>query len=64
MKIVLKKGIINLCARLNKKDAILTGLETRLENDLDEELSTGIGEVMKICSLRIKDIVQDDASKL
>ena len=46
-----------ICARQNKKDAILKGLEERYNNDLKKELEIGIGEVMKICELRVKDIV-------
>ncbi|XP_066281961.1 2-oxo-4-hydroxy-4-carboxy-5-ureidoimidazoline decarboxylase-like [Branchiostoma lanceolatum] len=38
-----------LCARLNKKDAILAGLKTRINNSKDEEIKTGIGEAKKIC---------------
>ena len=46
-----------ICARLNRKNAILKGLEERYNNDLKKELEIGIGEVMKICELRVKDIV-------
>lgn len=46
-----------ICARLNKKESILKGLEKRLENSQDVELQTGIEEVMKICELRTRDII-------
>ena len=47
-----------ICARLNKKDAILNGLEQRYYNDLEQELKIGIDNVMKICELRVRDLVQ------
>ena len=47
-----------ICARLNKKDAILQGLEQRYFNDLEQELKIGIDNVMKICELRVRDLVQ------
>ena len=47
-----------ICARLNKKDAILQGLEQRYFNDLEQELKIGIENVMKICELRVRDLVQ------
>ena len=51
-----------ICARLNKKEAILNGLENRCKNTAEEELQTGIGEVLKICQLRVKDIVKSGSS--
>ena len=47
-----------ICARLNKKEAILKGLETRCQNSTEMELHTGIKEVLKICELRVRDIVK------
>ena len=47
-----------ICARLNKKDAILGEIQTRLNNDGDQELKCGIEEVKKIMLLRMKDLVQ------
>ncbi|KAJ9583941.1 hypothetical protein L9F63_021715 [Diploptera punctata] len=46
-----------ICARENKVEAILQGLEARLKNTRDNELGTGINEVKKICRLRIDDLV-------
>lgn len=46
-----------VCARQNKKEAILSGLEQRLKSDDDDELRTGLAEVKKICCLRLLDIV-------
>ena len=42
---------------MNKKEAILKGLEDRYSNDVKEELETGIEQVLKICELRLKDIL-------
>ena len=47
-----------ICARMNKKDAIIEGLKNRSNNPVDTEVQIGIGEVMKICELRLKDIVK------
>ena len=52
-----------ICARENKKEAILSGLDRRLNNSLETEAVTGVEEVKKICRLRLLDIV-DPASKL
>lgn len=53
-----------ICARENKKEAIINGLKRRVENDKDTELRTGIQEVKKIMLLRLKDLVEDRESKL
>ena len=53
-----------ICARLNKKDTILGGIQTRLNNDADQELKCGIEEVKKIMLLRMKDLVECEESKL
>lgn len=47
-----------ICARQNKKDAILKGILHRLNNTIDLELKTGIEEVKKICLLRLQNLVQ------
>jgi len=47
-----------ICARQNKKDAILKGIQHRLNNSADQELKTGIEEVEKICLLRLQNIVK------
>ena len=46
-----------ICARENKKESILKGLEFRNGNGVLQEVNTGIEEVKKICLLRLKDIV-------
>lgn len=48
-----------ICARENKKEAILAGLELRLKNTAETEANTGVGEVKKICNLRMKDLVDE-----
>ena len=50
-----------ICARQNKKDAILQGLEVRLENTAENEAVTGVNEVKKICQLRLLDIVDENS---
>lgn len=52
-----------ICARENKKEAILNGLEQRLNNSGETEAITGVEEVKKICRLRLLDII-DPTSKL
>lgn len=51
-----------ICARLNNKETIINGLKTRLQNDTDNELKTGIEEVKKIMILRLKDLVKTDSN--
>lgn len=47
-----------ICVReTNKIEAILRGITLRLQNSKNEELSTGINEVKKICRLRIGQII-------
>ena len=46
-----------ICARENKKQAILTGLRSRLLKSSKEELDTGIEETCKIALHRLEDIV-------
>ncbi|KAI9554590.1 hypothetical protein GHT06_019863 [Daphnia sinensis] len=48
-----------ICARQNKKEAILKGIVERLEHSAAEELNIGIEEVKKICMLRLLNIVPD-----
>ncbi|KAK7083443.1 hypothetical protein SK128_001156 [Halocaridina rubra] len=49
-----------ICARQNKKEAILEGLKTRIKNSPQAELAKGIAEVKKICYLRLLDIVEHE----
>ena len=47
-----------ICARLNKKDAILTAFPARLQNSREEEMETALRETFKIADLRLKDLLQ------
>ncbi|KAK8746908.1 hypothetical protein OTU49_016891 [Cherax quadricarinatus] len=49
-----------ICARRNKKEAILEGLRTRLNNSLEAEVEKGIMEVKNICYLRLLDLVDHE----
>ena len=46
-----------ICARENKKKAIMEGMKCRLDNTVLDEINTALSEIQKICHLRIKDIV-------
>lgn len=46
-----------ICARLNKKDAILNGFRVRLQNSRAEEIRTALAEIGKIARLRLADIL-------
>jgi len=46
-----------ICARENKKESILAGFAQRLTHTRDEEITTALGEVAKICRLRLLDTV-------
>ncbi len=46
-----------ICARLNKKEAILKGFERRLENSPAQEVKTALEEIFKIAELRLKDLI-------
>jgi len=45
-----------ICARLNKKDAILAGFEARLKNSRSGEIQTALAEIFKIAELRLRDL--------
>ena len=47
-----------ICARLNKKEAILNGFEIRLENSREDEVATALEEIFKIAELRLRDLTQ------
>src|SRR5262249_25101559 len=46
-----------ICARLNKKAAILAGFERRLENSREQEIRTALEEIFKIAELRLRDLI-------
>ena len=47
-----------ICARLNKKEAILRAFPERLEHSRDAEMQTALNEIYKIAELRLRDLVQ------
>jgi len=46
-----------ICARLNKKAAILHGFERRLKNSRAQEIKTALEEIFKIAELRLRDLI-------
>src|SRR5690242_2506724 len=46
-----------ICARLNKKEAILAGFEQRLKHSREEEIKTALEEIFKIAELRLRDLI-------
>ena len=48
-----------ICARLNKKEAILAGFEQRLKNSRGQEIKTALEEIFKIAELRLRDLITD-----
>jgi 2-oxo-4-hydroxy-4-carboxy-5-ureidoimidazoline decarboxylase len=51
-----------ICARENKKDSILAGFDARLHNSRELEIEIALGEVAKICYLRLSDLAGSDAA--
>lgn len=49
-----------ICARENKKEAILAAFPLRLQNTGDQELRTALVEVFKIARLRLLDAVAEE----
>ena len=45
-----------ICARLNKKEAILNGFKVRLQNSREQEVQAALGEIFKIAELRLRDL--------
>jgi len=46
-----------VCARLNKKNAILEGFKARLQNSRDQEIETALQEIFKIAEIRLRDLI-------
>jgi len=46
-----------ICARLNKKEAILEAFPRRLANSREKEIETALAEIFKIAELRLQDLV-------
>ncbi len=47
-----------ICARLNKKQAILAAFPPRLANSREKEIETALAEICKIAELRLADLVE------
>jgi len=45
-----------ICARLNKKEAILNGFKMRLQNSREQEIQAALTEIFKIAELRLRDL--------
>lgn len=52
-----------ICARLNKKEAILAGFEARLKNSHEQEIRAALAEIFKIAELRLRDLLLTPASE-
>jgi OHCU decarboxylase len=50
-----------ICARLNKKAAILAGFEARLKNSREQEMAAALTEIFKIAELRLGDLISPGA---
>ena len=48
-----------ICARLNKKEAILDGFRLRLNHSREQEIKTALEEIFKIAQLRLRDLTHD-----
>jgi len=46
-----------ICARLNKKDAILAAFPGRLRHSPEKEIETALEEIYKIADLRLRDLI-------
>jgi 2-oxo-4-hydroxy-4-carboxy-5-ureidoimidazoline decarboxylase len=46
-----------ICARLNRKEAILEGFRARLPNSREQEIQTALREIFKIAGLRLNDLI-------
>lgn len=46
-----------ICARLNKKEAILEAFPIRLENSREQEIEIALGEICDIAELRLRDLL-------
>jgi OHCU decarboxylase len=46
-----------ICARENKKEAMLAGFSRRLKNSREQEIEAALGEVFKIAELRLHDLI-------
>jgi 2-oxo-4-hydroxy-4-carboxy-5-ureidoimidazoline decarboxylase len=46
-----------ICARLNKKEAILAGFAQRLHHSREQEIKAALEEIFKIAELRLRDLI-------
>src|SRR5262245_13161462 len=46
-----------ICARLNKKEAILNGFKVRLNHSREQEIAAALEEIFKIAELRLRDLI-------
>jgi 2-oxo-4-hydroxy-4-carboxy-5-ureidoimidazoline decarboxylase len=46
-----------ICARLNRKEAILAGFEKRLQNTREQEVHIALEEIFKIAEFRLRDLI-------
>ena len=49
-----------ICARENRKDAILAAFPVRLKNTREAEIDAALGEISKIARLRLIDAIDED----
>lgn len=49
-----------ICARENRKDAILAAFPVRLRNTREQEIAAALAEIAKIARLRLMDVVTED----
>jgi OHCU decarboxylase len=49
-----------ICARLNKKEAILDAFPVRLQNSAEKERETALAEIYKIARLRLADLISEE----
>jgi 2-oxo-4-hydroxy-4-carboxy-5-ureidoimidazoline decarboxylase len=53
-----------ICARRNRKEAILQELGSRLNHSREQEIQTALNEIFKIAELRLRDLVSPAPAKL
>jgi 2-oxo-4-hydroxy-4-carboxy-5-ureidoimidazoline decarboxylase len=47
-----------ICARLNKKEAILDAFPIRLQNSREQEIEAALREIFKIAEIRLNDLIK------
>jgi 2-oxo-4-hydroxy-4-carboxy-5-ureidoimidazoline decarboxylase len=47
-----------ICARLNRKEAILAGFKARLHHSPEQEVAAALDEIYKIAELRLRDLME------